>query len=330
MRPFLLVTLSWLLFTIHQRMANAFLVHHGRSHGTVFGIPTRNGIQSKQQQQHCHYMADSSSSSSTPPENDEDLAAAFAMFAKASGVQLSEEELSLTDDEEEEDDDDEEEDDEEEDMPVTENVDSLNPSTSVDVSLTNEKIYSEVKERVLDTAGGFVDFLKGPSDDDDDDDDNDDVDTNDPTSKKPKVYQPPSTTPDAELTAGEVVESVLDALLHLDTPEPLYGMQVLFGYSSDSSQIKQEEGLTPAEYTDYLKDSEYKVLFNHQGVSIEKGDYSFDGKKAFYTAHLKVGEKVQDIVAVNIILSNAGEESDAWMVDSLLIRPESMRRRRRK
>jgi hypothetical protein len=105
---------------------------------------------------------------------------------------------------------------------------------------------------------------------------------------------------------------------------------VLFGYSSDASQIMQEDGLTPLEFTDYWKESEYKVLFTHEGVTIDKGDYSFDGKKAFYTALLKVGPSVKDVVPVNLILSNAGDEEDAWMVDSILIRPESMRRRRRK
>lgn len=239
-----------------------------------------------------------------------DLAAAFAMFAKESGVQLSDDDL-LDEDEE----DDEEEEDEEEEYKDADDED-------IRTTLTNDQIYRDVKERVLDTAGGFVDFVKGASEDDDESDEELPV--------TPKVYQPPSTKPDPELTAGEVVELVLEALRHLDNPTPLYGMDVLFGYSSDASQIMQEDGLTPLEFTDYWKESEYKVLFTHEGVTIDKGDYSFDGKKAFYTALLKVGPSVKDVVPVNLILSNAGDEEDAWMVDSILIRPESMRRRRRK
>ena len=97
------------------------------------------------------------------------------------------------------------------------------------------------------------------------------------------------------------------------------------------SSIKNEVGLTPEEYADFLKETEYKVLFNHQDVSIDKGDYSFDGKKAFFTARLKNGPKPLDLVSVNFILSTRGnDEDDVWLVDSMLIRPSSMRRRRRR
>lgn len=65
--------------------------------------------------------------------------------------------------------------------------------------------------------------------------------------------------------------------------------------------------------------------------SIDKGDYSFDGKKAFFTARLKVGPGPLDVVPVNFILSTSGTSDDScWLIDSMLIRPQSMRRRRRK
>ena len=257
------------------------------------------------------FMADNSD----PNAEGSSLAAAFAVFAKESGVQLSEDDWM--------DDDDDEEDDDDGDLDISADIDDSQTNLDDDgVTLTSDQIYSEVKERVLDTAGGFVDFIQEASEDDENDDEK--------PLNVPKVYQPPVTIPDAELTAGEVVEIVLDALRHLDNPTPYFGMEVLFGYSSDSSQVKQDADLTPAEFTDYWKDSEYKVLFANEGAAITKGDYSFDGKKAFYTALLKVGSKVQDVVSVNFILSNHGDEADSWLVDSLLIRPESMRRRRRK
>ena len=53
------------------------------------------------------------------------------------------------------------------------------------VSLTDTQLYSEVKERVLDTAGGFVELVGGPREDDDEDDDS-----------SPKPYEPPSVVPD--------------------------------------------------------------------------------------------------------------------------------------
>eukprot|EP00544_Gedaniella_sp_CCMP2646_P001429 CAMPEP_0202509750 /NCGR_PEP_ID=MMETSP1361-20130828/52935_1 /ASSEMBLY_ACC=CAM_ASM_000849 /TAXON_ID=210615 /ORGANISM="Staurosira complex sp., Strain CCMP2646" /LENGTH=345 /DNA_ID=CAMNT_0049143985 /DNA_START=81 /DNA_END=1118 /DNA_ORIENTATION=+ len=188
------------------------------------------------------------------------------------------------------------------------------------VSLTNDQIYGEMKERVLDTAGGFVELVGS-------DKDGDEI----REEEKPKPYVPPTTVPDSDLTAGEVVLLVLDALLHNDVPTKNRGVEILFGYSSEGSQIKNEVGLTPQEYTDFLKETEYKVLFNHQDVSIDKGDYSFDGKKAFFTARLKNGPKPLDVVSVNFILSTKGnDEDDVWLIDSMLIRPSSMRRRRRR
>ena len=190
------------------------------------------------------------------------------------------------------------------------------------MSLTDDQLYSEVKERVLDTAGGFVDLVGGADTDDDDGEADDDA---------PKPYEPPATVPDSELTAGEVVIQVLDSLLNNDVPEKNKGVEILFGYSSPGSQIKNEEGLTPDEYAEFLKETEYKVLFDHQGVSIDKGDYSFDGKKAFFTARLKTGAGPLDTTSVNFVLSTTGKTDDAcWLVDSLLIRPPSMRRRRRR
>jgi hypothetical protein len=82
-------------------------------------------------------------------------------------------------------------------------------------------------------------FVKGTLEDKDNAENN-----NNELLAAPKVYQPPSATPDPKLSAGEVVEIVLEALRHLDNP-PLYGMDMLFGYLSNVSQIKQEEGLTP-------------------------------------------------------------------------------------
>jgi hypothetical protein len=123
----------------------------------------------------------------------------------------------------------------------------------------------------------------------------------------------------------------LAALLHNDVPTTNKGVEILFGYSSESSQIKTDTGLTPSEYADFLKETEYKVLFNHQGISFDKGEYSFDGKKAFFTASLKIGPGPLDTAPVNFILSTKGvDDDDCWLIDSMLIRPLAMRRRRRR
>lgn len=273
-------------------------------------------------------------------EEGADLAAEFFKMAQEKGIQLDEDDLAVEaegyDDEEEDEGDDEgsgEDGEEEVNIPqgainafLGYDTGEVGDKLAGNVSLTDDQLYSEVKERVLDTAGGFVDLVGGANDNDDSDDDTDEDGV-----KKPKPYAPPTTVPDSDLTAGEVVILVLEALLHNDVPSPNRGVEILFGYSSPSSQIKNEDGLTPGEYAEFLKETEYKVLFDHQGATIGKGDYSFDGKKAFFTARLQVGDGALDSVSVNFILSTTGVDDDAcWLVDSMLIRPQSMRRRRRR
>jgi hypothetical protein len=301
-----------------------------------------------------------------PDSEGANLAAEFFQLAQQKGVQLNAEDLEDEDEDDEEDDevppvvskreqvtrsvkndeeDDDDDDDDEEEMNYP--AGAINAFLGYDtggdavgglagnVTLTDNQLYSEVKERVLDTAGGFVKFVKGAKDEEgeeeDEDDDDDDDEEGTWLAGKKRTYVPPMTVPDSELTAGEVVFLILDALLNNDNPTPNKGVEILFGYSSPGSSIKNEQGLTPAEYADFLRETEYKVLFNHQGVTIDKGDYSFDGKKAFFTARLQTGSGPLDTVSVNFILSTTGREDDAcWLIDSMLIRPQSMRRRRRK
>jgi hypothetical protein len=273
-------------------------------------------------------------------DNDEgaQLAAELFKMAQAKGIRVDDNDLYDEEDdtEEVEEDEDEEDDEPEPNIPqgainafLGYDTGNVGEKLAGNVTLTNDQLYSEVKERVLDTAGGFVDFVKGASDEEDDDDDNDDENAEYGTTPKP--YEAPTTVPDSDLTAGEVVIQVLDSLRHNDVPDKNRGVEILFGYSSPGSQIKNEEGLTPAEYADFLKETEYKILFSHEGASIDKADYSFDGKKAFFTARLQAGPSPLDTVSVNFILSTTGREDDAcWLIDSMLIRPQSMRRRRRR
>ena len=266
-----------------------------------------------------------------------DLAAQFFKLAQERNIGLDDDDL-LDDDDEDEDDEEgvvmeveesEDDDDDEEEVNIPQGAinaflgwDSgdVGDKLAGNVTLTNDQIYGEVKERVLDTAGGFVELVGSASDDEEIEEE-----------EKPKEYKPPTTVPDSDLTAGEVVLLVLDALLHNDVPTKNRGVEILFGYSSAGSSIKNEIGLTPDEYAEFLKETEYKVLFNHYEVFIDKGDYSYDGRKAFFTARLRIGPKPIDLVNVNFILSTLGnEEDDCWLIDSMLIRPESMRRRRRR
>jgi|AntRauTorckE5430_2_1112549.scaffolds.fasta_scaffold17216_1 hypothetical protein len=232
------------------------------------------------------------------------LASDFAKILQERNIQLDDEDLEELNDDDEDD---------EEELMDEEDVD--------DVTLSDNQVYRELDERVLETAGGFVDLLSGADEEDGED-------------EKPKVYKPPTTVPDSSLTAGEVVMLVLETLNHNDVPSSDRGIEILFGYSSPGSAISQSieiEGMTPPEYGQFLKEEyEYKILFNHSEVIIEKGDYSFDHKKAFFTARLQATDS-SEFTSVNFILSTDGdEEDDCWLIDSLLIRPAGMRRRRRR
>eukprot|EP00538_Stauroneis_constricta_P013537 CAMPEP_0119567104 /NCGR_PEP_ID=MMETSP1352-20130426/34978_1 /TAXON_ID=265584 /ORGANISM="Stauroneis constricta, Strain CCMP1120" /LENGTH=321 /DNA_ID=CAMNT_0007616309 /DNA_START=51 /DNA_END=1016 /DNA_ORIENTATION=- len=290
--------------------------------------------------------------SSTNSNNEDDAAdssganlmAEFSKLAQSKGVELSKYDLEDLDFDDEDDEDDvvdtnnDSDDDDDDDDGAEPNIPqgAINAFLGYDtgdvgeklagnVELTDKQLYSEVKERVLDTAGGFVDFVGGANEDDDDED-GDGADG-------PKPYQAPETVPDSDLTAGEVCSIVLEALRNNDVPSPNRGVEILFGYSSHSSYVKQEEpnGLTPKEYADYLRETEYKVLFTHDGITIDKGKYSHDGKKAFFNASLRTGLGAKDWTSVNFILSTQGSDDNAcWMIDSLLIRPQSMQRRRRR
>ena len=274
-------------------------------------------------------------------EGGADLAAELFKLAQEKGIGVGAEDLLEEEEDDddlsfeqdlEEDDDDEEEEEEEINIPqgainafLGYDTGDVGEKLAGNVSLTDDQLYSEMKDRVLDTAGGFVELVGGANEDDDDDS------SLGFGEDRNKPYAPPETVPDSELTAGEVVIQVLDSLLHNDVPHPNAGVEIFFGYSSPGSQVKTEVGLTPAEYAEFLKETEYKVLFEHKGVSIDKADYSFDGRKAFFTARLQVGDGPLDVVSVNFILSTTGADDDAcWLVDSMLIRPQSMRRRRRR
>lgn len=217
---------------------------------------------------------DDSADSKADPEGAA-MAAQLFQMAQAKGVTLEEDDLLPLLDDEDDDDDDDEDDDEDDDDATTlddsgdfagynDNDDRTSTTTtSTNDNLTDDQLYSEVKERVLDTAGGFVDMIRGVSDSDDDDDDDDDDSSSSTIAEKKRPYEAPLKVPDPELTAGEVVLLVLDALKHNDHPTVNKGVEILFGYSSAGSQIQNEEGLTPSEYADFLKETEYKVLFEH-------------------------------------------------------------------
>lgn len=264
-------------------------------------------------------------SSSSSSDEDEDSAGAelakeLFQMANSKGIKIEPSELSDEEDDEEDEDDDETE----PNIPQGainaflgyDTGSGVGEKLAGNVSLTDSQLYSEVKERVLDTAGGFLDYISNAEDEEEDDDASNDETT--------PSYVPHDPIPDADLTAGEVIMIVLEALRNNDTPREHTGVDILFGFSSENNYIRD---LAPAEYAQFLKDTEeYKILLDHDIASIDKGDYSFDGKKAFFTARLKNG---LTNVSVNFILSTKGKDA-CWLIDSMLIRPQSMQRRRRR
>jgi hypothetical protein len=276
-----------------------------------------------------------------PNQNDDDegaqLAAAFFKTAQSKGIRIDANDLLDEEEEEEEEDDDEEA----PNIPqgainafLGYDTGNVGEKLAGNVTLTNDQLYSEVKERVLESAGGFVAFVTGATEDDDDDDEEDTTRSTPRAAEETPPYVVPTVVPDSELTAGEVVLLVLEALRHNDDPTPNRGVEILFGYASPGSHIRQEVGLTPKEYAEFLNETEYKILFSHathSPIPIDKADYSPDGRRAFFTARLwKSPDAPRDTVSVNFLLSTTAGDDAVWLIDSLLIRPPAMRRRRRK
>lgn len=249
--------------------------------------------------------------------------------ADEEGMKLAEEffqrmkEMKVLEDEEED------EEDEEEDC-VEIPVSAVNVFKGIDegrvgrlagnVTFTNKELYKTLKERVLESPSAFVDLVSPPEEDEEGSVAPQDAE---------EGYRPPKTVPDPELTAGEVVTVVLEALNHNDTPDKNAGVKLLFGYSSPGSILRSPvKAPTIEEYADFLNTSEYKVLLHHHSVLIDKADYSYDKKKAFFTVRLKTGNG-RKFTSVNFILSTKGSnEDDSWLIDSILIRPDGIGRRR--
>ena len=197
-----------------------------------------------------------------PDEEGANLAAEFFRMAQQKGIDLNVQDLLQDDDDDEEE---EEEEEEEPNIPQGainaflgyETTNQAGDRLAGNVTLSDRQLYSEVKDRVLDTAGGFVEFVTGAQDDEDEEaDENEDEGMayaggggGDPMAEplvpESKPYVPPTTVPDPELTAGEVVLLVLEALRHNDLPTRNKGVEILFGYSSPGSSIRNEVGLTP-------------------------------------------------------------------------------------
>ena len=289
----------------------------------------------------------------TTDEEGLSLAADFFKIARERQIELGEDDL-LDDDEEEEDDDDDDDDDDgndddegeaeaEAEMEMEDAVEAEDRYELVERASAGAEEYMEGGEDRGDFLGQGGSSSAGGSEEDTGDGgaaDADEADTPDSKGAELKYldmqrrwriddrdYAPPAQYPDPNLSAGEVVELVCRALANNDDPTVNKGLEIFFAYSSDASQVKQTEDLSYDAYKEYLMDNkEYHALFSNEGVFLENGDYSADGMKAYFTARLLTGAK--DFTAVNFILSTSID--GIWMIDSMLIRPASMRRRRRR
>jgi hypothetical protein len=144
------------------------------------------------------------------------MAAQLFQMAQAKGVTLNDDDMMDDDDDDDDsidnndmvsssldeavdnDDDDDDEDDVEPNIPqgainafLRYDTGNVGDKLAGKVDLTDDQLYSEDKERVLDTAGGFVDMIRGPSEDDDDDDDDGDEDDDNPTVVNKIMVMPP-------------------------------------------------------------------------------------------------------------------------------------------
>jgi len=250
-----------------------------------------------------------------PASDGADLAAEFAKMAQTRGINIDrpndddngddeygylpeddiDENYDLLDDDLAEDDDE-----------GLQDLDELSTIAEDNELLSDERLSNEVKERLLDTAGGFVRYVSDQQ-----------VDGH-------LEYENPTTIPDPALTAAEVVLLVLEALAHNDEPYENRGIEVLQGFASPMSALA-DPTLLPAEYKQFLLDDDCTFLLQpHEPAIIEKHRES--GERTYITALvIPAGQRPLDAVSVNFVLHYA---SPCWLIDSFLIRPPSMRRRR--
>lgn len=191
------------------------------------------------------------------------------------------------------------------------------------VTITNKELYDSLKERVLESPTSFQKLTTGADESDDGT-----MSATGDSIEQSKTYVPPKNVPDAELTAGEVVTVVLEALRNNDNPSTNRGVEILFAYSSSASILADlERAPSVEEYGEMLRTSpDQKILLEHVDVLFDKADYSQDKKRAFITVRLMDMEKT--LTSVNFILST-GSSDDCWLIDSHLVRPRGLRRGKR-
>ena len=188
------------------------------------------------------------------------------------------------------------------------------------VTITNKDLYATLKERILESPSAFQKLTTGANDEDEDYDSME--------SDFSDSYTHPEIVPDAELSAGEVVTTVLSALRHNDVPTVNKGVEILFGYSSPASVLMDpRRAPTVDEYADMLKSSsDSKILLDYREIIFDKADYSQDSKRAFITIRLKDAEGTW--TGVNFILSLRPDDQ-CWLIDSHLVKARGLRRGRR-
>jgi len=191
------------------------------------------------------------------------------------------------------------------------------------VTITNKELYNSLKERVLESPTSFQKLTTGADESDDGT-----MSAIGDSIEQSKTYVPPKNVPDAELTAGEVVTVVLEALRNNDNPSTNRGVEILFAYSSSASILADlERAPSVEEYGEMLRTSpDQKILLQHVDVLFDKADYSQDKKRAFITVRLMDTEKT--LTSVNFILSIRSSD-ECWLIDSHLVRPRGLRRGKR-
>ena len=129
-------------------------------------------------------------------------------------------------------------------------------------------------------------------------------------------------------------QTVITAIRNNDIPTPDFGIQVFFGYSGQGSQVREQvdEGMSPEQYRKFLMSSpDYIALFEHDSIAIEKSEVMYETNRAYFTVRLVHDDPTKEDVSVNFVLRTTGDgEDDSWLIDSMLIRPSFMRRKRRR
>lgn len=127
-----------------------------------------------------------------------------------------------------------------------------------------------------------------------------------------KPEKAPLPQPRVELSPGEVVRIVIDALANNDNPYTDAGIATTFAFASPANKVNTG----PLDkFTRMVKGNVYGVMLNH--VASEFSEVVRTGNKAYQMVQLTAGNGKRIVFAFRLSQQLDGEFANIWMTDAV-------------